>query len=167
MLVIFSFEWVDYIRIAYRIIFSVSISPKGGGGGGHSLNWPWRVCVPEQGMVFRVLDRNRLKNLKVGYKLSTLVLPAIFYQKIQFDDVILKNYLVLYAKRNESGPKIRSLVLSRVWVWRPRRQNFTQTIPWVHPSGTVRYVFLEISESPDWSAMFCSSSVGINIFVLF
>ena len=37
MLVIFSFEWVDYIRIAYRIIFSVGISPKGGGGGGTPL----------------------------------------------------------------------------------------------------------------------------------
>ena len=54
--------------------------------------------------------------MKVGYKLSTFVVPEIFYQTIQFDDVLLKNYLVLYAKRKESGPKIRSLVLSRVWV---------------------------------------------------
>ena len=56
------------------------------------------------------------KDVKVGYKLSTFVVPEIFYQTIQFDDVLLKNYLVLYAKRKESGPKIRSLVLSRVWV---------------------------------------------------
>ena len=48
--------------------------------------------------------------MKVGYKLSTFVVPEIFYQTIQFDDVLLKNYLVLYAKRKESGPKIRSLV---------------------------------------------------------
>ena len=34
MLVIFSFEWVDYIRIAHRILSSVGISRKGGGGGG-------------------------------------------------------------------------------------------------------------------------------------
>ena len=34
MLVIFSFEWVDYIRIAHRILSSVGISRKGGRGGG-------------------------------------------------------------------------------------------------------------------------------------
>ena len=33
MLVIFSFEWVDYIRIAHRILSSVGISRKGGRGG--------------------------------------------------------------------------------------------------------------------------------------
>ena len=54
-------------------------------------------------MVFGVLVRNRLKNVKVGYKLSTFVVPAILHQKIQLDDVLLKNYLVLYAERNESG----------------------------------------------------------------
>ena len=39
--------------------------------------------------------------MKVGYKLSTFVVPTIFfYQNIQFDDVSLKNRLVLYVKQN-------------------------------------------------------------------
>ena len=87
--------------------------------------------------------------MKVGYKLSTFVVPEIFYQTIQFDDVLLKNYLVLYAKRKESGPKIRSLVLSRVWVLKASAAKLYRNNPRVHSAGTVPYVFLEISESSD------------------
>ena len=89
-------------------------------------------------------------NVKVVYKQSTFVIPTIFDQKIQFgQDVSLKTtYFCMWNKMNQ-GPNIWSLFLSRVWVWRPRRQNFTQTF--------LRYdVFLEISEHLDWSAMSCS-----------
>ena len=55
-------------------------------------------------MAFRVLERNLYRNVTVGCKQCTFVVQTIFfYQKIQFHDVSLKNYLVLYAKRNESG----------------------------------------------------------------
>lgn len=36
-------------------------------------------------------------------KQSIFVVPTIFYQKIQYHNVGLKNYLVLYAKGNKSG----------------------------------------------------------------
>ena len=36
-----------------------------GGGGGHSLIWPRRICAAEQGMVFRVLTLKQ--GLQVHY----------------------------------------------------------------------------------------------------
>ena len=35
-------------------IFRWPVWGRVGGGGGHTLIWPKRVCVAEQGMVFRV-----------------------------------------------------------------------------------------------------------------
>ena len=50
---------------------------------------------------------------------------------------------------------IWSLFLSRVWVWRSRRQNFTQTFTLSAPLGNGPWCFSRdyISESLDWSAM--------------
>ena len=48
------------------------------------------------------------KGVKVSSEWSTLVVPTIFFSpeeinKKIFQDVSLKNYLILYAKLNESG----------------------------------------------------------------
>ena len=76
-------------------------------------------CFPEEGIPLFGHDGNvplsrawiscswngiLYRNVTVGCKQCTFVVQTIFfYQKIQFYDVSLKNYFVLYAKRNESG----------------------------------------------------------------
>ena len=54
------------------------------------------------------------------------------------------------------GPNVWSLFLSRVWIWRPRRQNFTQTFLSSPRRYDVFFLFFEISEPLDWGAMSCS-----------
>ena len=86
-------------------------------------------------------------------------------KKIKFQDVNLKNYSFLYAKRNDyQGPNIRCLLLSRVWVWTPRRQNFTQTFLECTPQVLCFFLRL-VSLWNEARHVSCSSSVGINTFV--
>ena len=63
--------------------------------------------LAEQDFVFR-------PSVKVRGKWSALFYGnSIFFQKILFHDVCVKNFVIVYAQLNELGHKIKSLVLNR------------------------------------------------------
>ena len=117
----FCFFFLSRLYISWRIRCSVGVSWKGGTplfglDGNVPLSGAW-FSGSWSGILY--------KNVKVGYKQSILVIPpTIFDQKIQFGLKI--TYSCMWNEMNQ-GPNIWSLFLSRIWVWRPRWQNFTQT----------------------------------------
>ena len=149
------------LYVAWKILCSEGVSWKVGTP--HlalTVVWPWaghefQDLGPES---FTRMWRLDISSLHLWYQQCST-------KKIKFQDVNLKNYSFLYAKRNDyQGPNIRSLLLSRVWVWTPRRQNFTQTFLECTPQVLCFFLRL-VSLWNEARHVSCSSSVGINTFV--
>ena len=134
------------------------------GGRGHSVIWPRRICAVVLGTVFRVLNLKQglqfhptaslrgcvfeskafkrvLKMLQISG--STFVAPTIIPKNL-----VPWNYLILYAKRNESGSQNRisclkqgsemsNFCLQQGQVLKALVAHLYTNFPWVAPPRTV------------------------------